>query len=110
MKVIGVLLALQLSACSESTSVETVQFQGSSKFEFDDVATCISQDINSVFPRLFPAGERANLKTFRSYNGLIIDLQKSEEFVRLELRWDQALDSDQNEYLRFCLEHAYEAR
>lgn len=104
------LLTLLLAACSDTSGVEHVQFKGSSEFELDDVATCISQDINSVFPRLFPTDESPNHKTFRSYNGLVIDLQESDESVRLELRWDQPLDPGQKEYLRFCLERAYEAR
>lgn len=108
MRIFGILLALFLVACSESTGVETVQFRGSSEFELDEVATCISQDIDSAFPRLFLAGEGVDRKTFRSYNGLAIGLRNSGGAVELELLWDRPLDPDQKEYLRFCLDHAYQ--
>jgi hypothetical protein len=109
-KALGPLLALFLAACSESSDVEAVQFQGTSEFQFNDVATCISQDLNSAFPRLFPVAETKDRKSFRSYNGLAIHLQNSGQLVELELRWDRPLDPDQKEYLRFCLERAYAKR
>ena len=99
--------AMSLAACSDTSGIEAVQFQGASNFDFDDVATCISQDVKSVFPRLFPAGGTEERRTFRSYNGLVIDLRRSRGLVNLQLRWDRALNSAQEEYLRFCLEHAY---
>lgn len=111
MRRIALLLALCTVACTgEDPSGEEVRFQGVSNFSLDDVATCVSQDINSVFPRLFPTEEGSNHKAFHSYNGLAIDLKRLDKSVSLELRWDQPLDSSQEEYLRFCLERAYEAR
>jgi hypothetical protein len=105
------LLATSSVACKEQApSVGEVRFQGTSDFELQDVARCVSQDINSAFPRLFSAGESANHKAFRSYNGLNIDLQKFEKSVSLELRWSLPLNADQEEYLKFCLDRAYEAR
>ena len=110
MRAIACALSISLASCSGSTGVEDVQFEGTSEFELDEVATCVSQDIHSRFPRLFPAGENAGRKTFRSYNGLSIDLQESNGTVNLHLRWDQPLAPDQQEYLRFCLNDAYVER
>lgn len=107
MKKFWFMLAIPLAGCSGAQNDRIVQFEGKSDLDFDDVTTCISQDIESVFPRLFPAGENEYSKTFRSYDGLYIDIRRAQESVILQLRWDHALTSRQVEYLRFCLERAH---
>lgn len=88
---------------------ETVQYRDVSNFKLDEVGRCVSQDIKSVFPRLFLSSQSDNLKLYRSYNGLAIKVGKEASTVKLEVLWDKPLNKDQKSYLDFCLKHAYSA-
>lgn len=105
----AMLLAFSLAACSESSGVGPVQFKGKSEHAFDNVVICIAQNSNFAFPSFFPTRRNADHRTFRTYNGLIIDIKKMEKHVEVELRWDRALNAKQEKFLRFCLESKYTA-
>lgn len=104
-----VLSAFLVTSCSLIEEGEAVQYRDVSNFKFDEVGRCVSQDMKSVFPRLFLSSQSDKLKLYRGYNGLAIKVAKEESIVKLEVIWDKPLSKSQKSYLDFCLKHAYSA-
>ena len=91
-----------LSACS-SPEADTLVTDFESSASGNVLATCISQNYESAFPRFFPDEEGTSQRVFKTYNGITVAIADGAERRRITVSSPQALTANQANYIRRCI-------
>tara|TARA_Y100000296_G_scaffold22363_1_gene26432 strand:- start:2353 stop:2649 length:297 start_codon:yes stop_codon:yes gene_type:complete len=91
-----------LSACS-SPEADTLVTDFESSASGNVLATCISQNYESAFPRFFPDEEGTSQRVFKTHNGITVAIADGAERRRITVSSPQALTSNQANYIRRCI-------
>ncbi|MCB2080073.1 MAG: hypothetical protein KDE55_20555 [Novosphingobium sp.] len=93
---------LALSACDSSEN-EAMSTSFVSSASVDLLASCISQDHDAAFPRLFPYDKAPGRRVFKTYNGIAVTIEVEAGSRRITVSSSQALTSNQTNYIRKCI-------
>lgn len=96
-----VVTCLMVSGCG-ATDEADVQLEVRSAEPLDFIATCISQDWDSVFPRFFPADASDARKEFRTYNGTAVSISSEGDHRTIRILAPKPLSEEQIAYARKC--------
>jgi hypothetical protein len=91
-----------LSACS-SPEADALVTRFESSASVDLLATCISQNYESPFPRFFPDEEGTAQRVFKTIGGITVAIAGGAERRRITVSSPQALTSNQADYIRRCI-------
>lgn len=69
----------------------------------DRLSTCISQNYDNVFPRLFPAPEKGAAKVFGTYNGMKIIVADEGQLRKVSMLSAKEPTARMRSYLRKCV-------
>lgn len=93
--------SLMVSGCGAADEAD-LQLEVRSAEPLDFIATCISQDWDGVFPRLFPAGASDGRKEFRTYNGTAVSISSEGDHRTIRILAPTPLPEEQIAYARKC--------
>lgn len=94
--------AFVFSACS-GPEADTVSTHFESSASVDLLATCISQNYESAFPRFFPDEEGMAQRVFKTIDGITVAIEDEARRRRITFSSPQALTSNQADYIRRCI-------
>lgn len=94
--------ALVLSACNgpEADALST-HFESSASVDL--LATCISQNYESAFPRFFPYEEGTPQRVLKTIDGITVAIEDDAGRRRITVSSPQTLTSNQADYIRQCI-------
>ncbi len=102
-----VLLGLStLSGCTAASEDDVVLTLYSKESEAA-LATCVSQNWFSAFPRFFPSEGAGKRKVFRTYNGIAVSIVSDDQERIIDVRSPKVLSHNMSDYLRRCSEGSF---
>lgn len=101
-KLLPFLASFVIASCGYADESEKPDIQVQSKNSLGFLAQCVSQDWDSVFPRMFPVSKSDGVRSFRTYNGILITIKDLGTVRVVELRAPKSLNGEMVRYLRKC--------
>lgn len=99
-----ILMALLISSTScvdeARSNNQTLSTKSENRFEY--VTMCISQNINSAFPRFFLKHKSHGKEIFQTVNGIEVQIEKNEKTVDIVVNYEDELNIRQKQYINYC--------